>query len=156
MEAQHDIMRTRIFLLQIMAVIGAHQWDPELLMDLDEAAVRRLLMRQAVGLNLEVVPALTEDLLILTRHTCGTLHILLADQIRHLSTEAARQRNESLVVFRQQSFVHPGLVIEALEIGLADQFNEILIAGPVGGEQNEVIVVVVRKMPLLGKPAFWR
>ncbi len=45
----------------------------------------------------------------------------------------------------EQFLIHPRLVIKPFEVGFTHQLNEIVIAGEISGEQNEMIIVVMRQ-----------
>ena len=49
-------------------------------------------------------------------------------------------------MFTQHFLIDPGLVIKPVEIGGAREFQQVLIAGAIGGEQNQVIVLIVGKL----------
>lgn len=49
------------------------------------------------------------------------------------------------MVLLEQFLIHARLVIEAFKVGFADQLDKILIAGEIGGQQDEMIVVVMRQ-----------
>ena len=57
------------------------------------------------------------------------------------------------MVLLEQRFVHSGLVIKPFQVGLADQFDQVLIPGTVRGQEDQVIIIVVGEMSLLGQTA---
>ena len=118
--------------------------------------IRDLLLRNRVFLNLQEVVLLPEDLAILCRRPNGIRHPVLADQERHFAAEAAREPNQAFVMLTQRFLIDPGLVIKAIEIGGARELQQVLIAGPVGGEQNQMIVLVVGKLAFPIKAALGR
>ena len=57
------------------------------------------------------------------------------------------------MVFLQEFLIHPGFVIKSFEIGLARQFDEVMVALEIGGQQNQMIIVVVGQQALALSPA---
>ena len=49
------------------------------------------------------------------------------------------------MVFFQKLLVHPWLIIESFKVCFTDEFDQVLIAGQISGEQDEVVVIVVRE-----------
>jgi hypothetical protein len=60
------------------------------------------------------------------------------EALRHEGGEAAGEADEPGGVLRERLEVGPRLVIEALEVGVGDELEEVLVAGEVLGEQAEV------------------
>src|SRR5207253_2293579 len=83
-------------------------------------------------------------------------HILLADQVGDLATQTAGERDEALMMLLKQFFVHPRLVIEPFQIGLAHQLDQVLVSSTARGQEDEMIIVIMREVPLSGQPASWR
>jgi hypothetical protein len=82
-------VRAGVFLLQVVAIVGAGERDVEFLMDLQQAVVGDALMLQPVGLEFQVIIVLAENLPILTGRLGGTRQILLSDEVRNLAAETA-------------------------------------------------------------------
>ena len=85
LQTEHHVMGTRIFFLQIMTVIGPHERDPQLLVDLDEPAVGDQLMFQPVGLHLQIIPTLSKNLLVFAGDPQRPFHVILTDQVGDLA-----------------------------------------------------------------------
>ncbi len=49
------------------------------------------------------------------------------------------------MVFFQKLLVHPWLIIKSFKICFTGEFDEVLIAGQIRGQQDEMIVIVVRE-----------
>ena len=50
-------------------------------------------------------------------------------------------------MFLEQFLVHARLVIKAFKIGLAGEFNEVVIANLIGSQKNQMKILVMRKVP---------
>ena len=57
------------------------------------------------------------------------------------------------MVFLQEFLVHPGFVIKPFEIGLARQLDEVMVALEIGGQEDQMIVVVVGQQAFALSPA---
>jgi hypothetical protein len=104
-----------------------------------------------VGLDLHEIVVLAEDLLVPARRLPGLGEVARADGPRDLRVQAAREHEQPLGVLGQQLLVHPRLVVEALEIGLGDQLDEVAVAGDVADEDGQVVgalVTAVLRAPL--------
>jgi hypothetical protein len=98
LQAEHQLVRAEIFFLEVVAIVGAGQRDVHFLGDLEQSAIRNSLMVQSVRLHLKVEVFLPEDFLKLPSHSHGAIHVLLANEVRDLAAQAARQGNQSLMV----------------------------------------------------------
>ena len=145
LQAQHHVMRARIVLLQVVTIVRSHEREAEFLMNFHQAGIRNALMLQAVGLHFQVIAVLPEYLDKLAGGAHRAIHIFLPDQPRYFTTQAAGQGDQAFVVLLEQFLIHPRFVIEPFEVRFTDQLDEILVAGEIGGEQDQVIVVVMRK-----------
>jgi hypothetical protein len=71
--------------------------------------------------------------------SCGLLLLAGHDALVDLALEAGRERDDPLAVPAQQLLVDPRLVVEAFEVGLRGQLDEVAVAGLAGGEQHQVV-----------------
>ena len=69
--------------------------------------------------------------------------VALEDFRRHLTSYAGGAYDQSLVVFLQLLMIRAGTVIEAVHPGIADKFDQVLIAKFVLGKHNQVIATQV-------------
>ena len=91
-----------------------------------------------VPLELEVVAALAHQVPVPPGRLSGVFQPVLGDESGHLRGGAPGQDDQALVVLLQQLPVHPGLVVVALQVGLADQADQVLVPGVVPGQHGEV------------------
>ena len=96
LQAQHEVVRMRILLLQVMTVVGTGEWNLQFLVDLQQAVIGDALMLQAIGLQFEIVILLAEDLPIFACRLSWRRPCPLPDEIGDFTAQAAGQRNEAL------------------------------------------------------------
>ena len=65
------------------------------------------------------------------------------DELRDFAGEAGGEGDQALVVLLQQLFIHPRLVVEAFQVGFGGQLDQVLVAGLVLGQQDQVVVVFI-------------
>jgi hypothetical protein len=92
-----------------------------------------------VLLQLEVVVLGPEEVAVPGRGAPGLLHVAGADQPRHLGGQAGREADQPLVVALEQLAIEPRLVVEALGVRLGRQLDQVLVAGQVAREQDQVV-----------------
>lgn len=69
------------------------------------------------------------------------------------STEARGKADQVLAVLGEEFFVYPGFVVEALGEGGADEFDQVLVAVFILGQEHEVELVFIQPSVLLGAVA---
>ncbi len=132
--------------VEVVAVVGGHHGDAGLAVDLDERGVDPGLVRNPVGLQLQVVAAVVEALAVLERQPRRRRQVAPRDRLADLAVEAARQHDQPLVVLPEELPVDPRLVVETVEVGLGDEPAEVPVAGLVHRQHREV------EGPLVGPP----
>ena len=60
------------------------------------------------------------------------------------------------MVFLQEILIHPGFVVKPFQIGFARQFDEVVVALEIGGQENQMIIVVVGQQSFALFSASWR
>src|SRR5207247_1485656 len=78
--------------------------------------------------DLHEVVVSADDLLVPARDLLRLLRLALAEKARDFRVEAPREDDEPVGVLGEELPVHPGLVVEAFEVGLRDQLDEVLVA----------------------------
>ena len=136
-------MRSDILLVDVVCVDGDDEGDVEGLAQAHESLIRLDLLRQGVGVDLQV-ETLTEDLL----EACQSQKrlILLAVQdavVQDRAPKAGRRADDPLAVLLQHLPVESGvLASHARAVGLGGHRPEVLETRLVGCDQHEVPVVV--------------
>ena len=67
----------------------------------------------------------------------------MLEWLAHLAAQTGAQRDDTLVVFLQQIMVNTWLVVVALKVGSRAQFHQVLVAGIVHRQQDEVVTCLV-------------
>src|SRR5437660_4476748 len=124
-------------------------------MDLPQPLVGDLLLGNAVLLDLQEIVLGPKDVPVLGGGAPALFQAALADEVRDLAAQAAGERDEAVVVLDEQLLVHPRLVVEAFQVGLAGEREEVLVAGPVRSQQDQMVVLVVGELPFPIEPALW-
>ena len=95
-----------------------------------------------MALEFQIVVVAPEALVPLDSLT-GPGDISLQDLRRHLTSDTGRADNQVLMVSLQIGTVRTGTVIETVDPGVADEFDEVLIAVGILGQHDEVIAAKV-------------
>ena len=113
LEAEEHLVGLGILPVQVVAVIGGHEGEPQLPCQFQEPPVRGRLLRQGVFLEFEIV-AVPERVRIPLRRGPGLLHPVPEAVRGNLSLEAGGEGDEPFAVLRQDLLVDAGLVVEPL------------------------------------------
>ena len=141
--AHQDLVGVGLGPVDVVAVVGRYGRDPEVATELGEGRVDPLLRLHPVGLELEEVVPGPEDVLVLADRVAGPVHVARADQAGDVPAEARRQADQALAVLAQDLPVDPRIVIEAVEVAVADQALEVAVADLVLGQEHQVVVLAV-------------
>ncbi len=129
--------------LEIVGVVGPADRRAERLADPERAFRDPLLLREPVGLHLHEVVVLAEDLLVPARRLPRLGLLPRRQEAAHLRVEASGQHEQTVRVLGEQLPVHPGLVVEALQVGLRDQLHEVGMARAVADQHGAVARALV-------------
>ena len=116
LEAEKDVVGLGVALVDVVEVVGGGEPEPELLAEPDEGLIDRLLLLDPVPLDLEEVVIGTEDVAVGGHRLPGSLGVQGGDLGGDLAGQAAAQRDQALGMPSEHLLVHPGLVVEALEV----------------------------------------
>ena len=89
-------------------------------------------------LELEEEPVLAEDVAVLAGQLAGELPVLDFERPRDLAVEAGRQADQAFAVPGEVLAVDARLVVVAVDVRVGDEAAQVLVAGPVLGEQDQV------------------
>ena len=135
-------MRACIFPAQVVRVVGDDDRDFGLLREPVDRGGEAFVLLQAVVLNLEEEVVLAENVRVGQGQAAGVVVAVREDGLVHVAAQARRHGNQTLRVARQQVFINPRLVVEALEIGGRNQVDEIAVAFLALAQQHQVVVAV--------------
>ncbi len=130
--------------LEVVHVVGGNQFQAKLLRPGNQMPVDLGLFGQAVVLQFEVEVIRPESLLEPINRLARLGQLVLLNQLRDFARQAARERDEPVLVRGQQFFVNAGLVVIALQMGGGRELDEILVAGLILGQEEQVVINVPR------------
>ena len=81
-----------------------------------------------------------EDVLVLAGERAGGVPVLGLERPGDLAAEARGQADEALAVPGEVLAVDARLVVVAVDVGVGDQPAQVLVAGPVLGQEDQVAV----------------
>ena len=125
LDAQQGILGLGMFGLEVVHVIGGHQGNPPAGRQLEQGLIDLVLLGQFVGLDFQV-EAPRENLGIFPGRGLGPLGVVVGEALGHLAVEAGGQGNEAAVQLLQKFLVHPGAVVEALQMPPGHQWIRFL------------------------------
>ena len=111
----------------------------------------RPLIGEAVVLQLDEVPVGAEDVAVGSGGRARAIALPRDELHPDLGGQASGEAQQALGVLGEQLLVHPGAVIEALEVGLGDELEEVAVARLVLGEQGQVVVLLLATHPVCGR-----
>ena len=95
-------------------------------------------------LNLDVEVIRAKQIAIAERQFPRLVLVPIPERPRNLARRTTRKANETLVILLQQFVVRPRLVVEAFQLRLRRQLDEILVALVVFRQKREVVLPVVQ------------
>ena len=147
-------MRVRVALLDVMHVVRRDQFQAELLRPRNQVPVDLGLLGQAVVLQFQVEILRPERLLEPVNRLARPGQLVLLNPLRDFARQAAGERDQPLLVRRQQFLVDARLVVIALQMRRGGELDQVLVAGFILGQQDEVVInVPPARAGLLLEPA---
>ena len=145
-DAQQDLVREGVVAAQVVAVVGGDGGSARLGREAQQVGDDRGLLGQAVVHDLHVEVALAEDVLVLEEGLLRRGVIAPGQRPGHLALEASRKSDQPLRVLPQQLLVHARPVVEAREVRLGDEPNEIPVALLRRGQDRQVVRVAFSRL----------
>ena len=142
LDAQQDALHLGVLFAQIMGVVGGCYGDARLPGKLDELRQNGSILLQAVILQFDVVILCTEQVPVPQRSRLCALVVPCQNGLRDLARQTGRKADQSLVVLLQKLLIHAWLGIKALHKTGRDHFDQVLIAGLVFAQQDQMVVAV--------------
>jgi hypothetical protein len=141
--AHQHLVGVGLGLIDVVAVVGRDDRHAEIAAELRERGVDLLLQLHAVGLQLQKILPRLEDVGVLAHALARSVHVAGADEPRDVPTEAGREPDQALAVLAQHLSVDAGVVIKAVQMPVADQTLQVLVADRVLGQQHDVVVLAI-------------
>ena len=137
LNADQHILGGRVALSEIVGVVGRDDWEVEFPGEVDHRVVDGLVEFQPVVLNLQVEVG-SEDLLELGALRPRPVDLPVHHQVGQWALGAGGQGDQPFAVLFQQLHVHPGLVVEPLEIPGGGELHQVPVARCVLREHDEM------------------
>ncbi len=158
LDAEQGVVGGRLVRVGVVRVVGDQRRDAELLPDLQEAVADPVLDLDAVVHQLQEVPVLAEDVLVLGGGLQGLVELAEAQSGLELAGGAAGGGDQALGPLGDGLLVHPGPLLEpALGIGVGGEPEEVVESGGVrrpdrlvgvAAGARDVVPLLVRLAPL--------
>ena len=139
-QAEHDVVGFPVFLAGIVAVVGGYQRQVQLPGQPDVDFHRRILLRDAVALQLQVKVTGKDLRQFQGRRFCA-LEPAFDSALLDRPLQAGRGAYQSRAVPAQQFLVYPGAVVEPFQVARRHQFHQVAQPLLVLGQQYQVVVV---------------
>ena len=143
LDAHENILEGGIGPGEVVGVVGDHQRDPGLFVELQQAPGGVFLFRDAVVLKFQIVVLRAEDIQHLQGVGLGPFVISRQDAGGDLARQAGRQGDKPLVVLFEKLHVHSGFAVETLGEGPAHQSAQVPVAGVVLAQKDQMPGAVV-------------
>ena len=143
LDAQQHVLRRGILFFEIVRVVRHGEGDAGLAAQADQAVGGRVLLGDAVVLDLEIEVLLAEERAQVERARPRSLEVAADDRLRDLAGQTAREADQPLGVLVQQLPVDARLDIKALGEARGHEIAEIAVALFIPTQQNEVGIFVV-------------
>ncbi len=143
LDAEQGLVGLRVRRLEVVGVVGTADGRAQRLRDAERPRRHPRLFLDPVRLDLHEVVIAPEDVLVPARHLLGLGVLAGGEELAHLGVEAAGQNEEPVGVLGEELAIHPRLVVEALEIGLGHELDQVPVAGLVANEHGAVAGALV-------------
>ena len=137
-DADHDVVRVVVGLIEKMHIIRRDEAEPEFSSELPHLPRAGGLLGKAMVVNFEEKAIFAEDVDEFPEALPSPVEVFVLDELIHLSVDAAAQTNEPLGVRGEGFFVDAGFVVHALKVTEAGQLHEIRVADIRRGEQGDM------------------
>ena len=114
--ANKDVLSVRVFLCDIVAVVGRYQRNTGFLRDVDERLVDNPFFRHAVIGQLEIEIVGSEEVPVEECPLPRVLHPVADYQLRDISDQGTGECDEPFVIFFEDFVVYPRLIVEPFQV----------------------------------------
>ena len=106
-------------------------------------------LRKLLILKLQIEISRPEDLAVFQRRLLCRRIVVLMEILRNAARETGRQADQSLVMLAKQLHIHARTIIKAVDEAARDKVCQVLIAGHVLTQQDQVIRLAVERVDLV-------
>ena len=131
-------MGTGILRVQIVAIIRGHQGDRELPAHFPQRLINGLLGLNTIVLNLQIEITLAKHGHKGARNPGGLIKATCLYQTRDLTVKASAQGDQAFAAIGKNLLVHPGLVVETLQMSRGNESTKIMVSLTVLCQQDQV------------------
>ena len=149
LDAEQDILQVRVFFQRVMRIVGRDHRDVQFLAQRHQPLVYGRQLRNVPVLHKLKVVSPAENFLVPRRRLARRVHIAPRYRPRHFPAWAARQRYDALAVLRQQLAVYARLVVEAFQVRLGDELDQIVVPPLAVRKQRHVVGRLVVRIALV-------
>ena len=142
LNADHHVLRVRVVLAQVVAVIGGHQRKAKVLFQLQQVRLDALLFRQPLVLDLEIEVSFAEDVVVTGGSFARGIILPFCQPLGNLTLQARGKSDQALRMLGEKFLADARLVIEAVQRRLGNNLDQVAIALIVLGQHDEVVVAV--------------
>ena len=121
-------MRARIFLAEIMRVVGGHQRQPGLMREAVQLRREALVLLQVMVLHFQEEIVAPEDVGVGVGQAAGVFVLVGEDGLRDMAAQAGGHADQPFGVLRQQVQVDARLVVEAVQVAGGYQVDQVAVA----------------------------
>ncbi len=132
-------MRLGLLAPDVVQVVRHDERKADLGGEPQKLLVEPALLGHPVVLELEEEVALAEDVAVRAGELPGELPVVDLERLGDLAVEARGQADEPLAVLGQVLAIDARLVVVAVDVRVGDEAAQVLVAGPVLGQQDEVV-----------------
>ena len=143
LHAEEDVVIAGVLPSDVVDVVGGHEGDAVFAAEFDELAVEFFEPGDAVVLEFEEEGVGAEDVPIPVDGFDGFPFLALFEEAGDFRGRAPAGGDEPFRVPGEEFLVHPGLVVEALELGRGGDFHEVEVARAVARQEEDVVGLCV-------------
>ena len=142
LDAQQNALHLGVLAGDVVGVVGGNHGDACLPRKADKLRQNGSVFFQAVVLQLNIIVALAEQIVIVKSNLLGALIVPCQNRLRDLTGKAGGKADQAFVVLLQQVMVNARLGIKALQETGGYHFDQVFIPGFIFAEQDQVVVAV--------------
>ena len=152
-DAQQRVMGLALLPVDVVEVVGRDQRQAHLGAEAEQLLVEPVLVGDLVVLELEEEAVRAQDVRVRARDTPRGLPVVHLQRAGDLAVEARGQADQPRAVLGEVVAVDARLVVVAVDVGIGHDAAQVLVAGPVLGQQDQVVGLgVLAALPVGHRP----
>ena len=154
LDTQQHVLGLGILLVRVVDIVSSHGLYSQLISQLLQFGQHHLLLPNAVVLKLDI-EVLPEHAFEPLCQSVSLLIPIMQQMLRDIAADTGGHADQSLTVLREQIIVDAGPIIEPMDKSLRRKPHQVLIAGLILRQQDEMAILPVQ-LPLLDSVATGR